>query len=139
MKPGDVFRYGPPEWCQHGLALVAENGVAWDTYWGEHSSTRGPIAPATIKEATLLGNLKDFTTRIPYPFDFFDYEDTIFIPIGGCKEMRYVRIGAAPRREIVEHRFQNEIRSAERNVEVLKQKQLEARNAMATAQQGWTA
>lgn len=122
--PGNLYSYTSPSWCVHGLALVAKDGRAWDTYWGEGGSMlRGPIEPEKLTAASLIGNLSEFTTDVNYPFTYWDYSDTdhLFIPVGGRSECRLVRIGAKPLAELFSARMQSEINSAERKVVTRKQ------------------
>lgn len=131
LKTGDLLRYSDSSWCKHGLALVDDSGRAWDTYWGQTSGEH-PLEPSDLANATILGNLDDFTKYVSYPFDYWDYaeDDRLFIPLGSSGERRFVRRAAIPVRELVEQRMQGLIESAERSVVNAKRQQAEARKAL---------
>lgn len=121
VKSGDVLRYGRSEWAYHGIAIVSEKGDAWDTYTGPNRGNifRSALSPTQIEAAEFLGNLDEFTTATPYPFCWDDYgdEDTIFIPVGSYREMRYVRKDAKPSSEKCLYRVDSKLQSAKWSVE----------------------
>lgn len=124
LRPGDVLRYRPlgefePHWCREGLALVDDNGHAFDTYWGTYGDHHR-LTEAELASADLVFNVNDYDELDQYSrgsrltWETYHPDDRARITQQhGHQERLFIRLGAEPSLETQIENARAEVEQAE--------------------------
>lgn len=126
FREGDVLHYRPDDrgqgitrHCREGVAVVDDQGQAWDTYWGDSNDHR--LSASERENAEVIFNLADYTCldhNDGYLWEQYRPEDRQSVSHQhGCQRDLYVRRGAATDPVVKVRNARAKVREAEQKLD----------------------